>query len=143
MSGYYSFETSTPRSSYKRSEPYVKYLPKNFDASRPIWGSDFTPTPADVTFEETFIHLDPWISDDDFLKKIWYGNLMKLLRSQKLGSFSKELLNGLADKRRRRLASCLRYLFQLLLERRWNARFDFRGVNRWRRQRGPTNATHK
>lgn len=80
MSGYYSFETSTPRFPYKRIEPYVKYILNNFDSSRLIWGSDFTPALADVTFEETFIHLNQWVANDDLRSKVLHGNLMKLLR---------------------------------------------------------------
>lgn len=80
LSAFYALEPTKPPFPYKRSARYIEYVLKNFEQSRLIWGSDFTPALADVTFEETFTTFNEWLDNDaQLIEKVMHGNLMRLL----------------------------------------------------------------
>jgi len=80
LSGFYALEQVRPAYPYPSLRNYLLYIINNFNRDRLIWGSDFTPALATVSFEQTFEHF----STLDFLQagdleKILYQNMMQLL----------------------------------------------------------------
>jgi hypothetical protein len=56
------------------------YIVDNFDPNRLIWGSDFSPALATVTFPQTFEHIFGLDSSEEIRSKnILYENLIRLL----------------------------------------------------------------
>ena len=56
LSGFYALEQKDPAYPYPSLVNYLHYIVDNFDRSRLIWGSDFSPALATVTFAQTFEH---------------------------------------------------------------------------------------
>lgn len=79
FSGFYALEEVAPFFPYTKSYPYVRYILENFDNRRLIWGSDFTPALLRVSFEETFAHLQRWLSSHELLERILRKNLIEFL----------------------------------------------------------------
>ena len=80
LSGFYALEQKDPIYPYPSLRNYLQYIVNNFDRSRLIWGSDFTPALATVTFPQTFEHLSQldFLQQND-IEKILYHNMMQLL----------------------------------------------------------------
>lgn len=80
LSGFYALEQKDPIYPYPSLRNYLQYIVNNFDRSRLIWGSDFTPALATVTFPQTFEHLSQldFLQQND-IEKILYQNMMQLL----------------------------------------------------------------
>lgn len=80
LSGFYALEQVQPIYPYPSLRNYLLYIVNNFNLNRLIWGSDFSPALATVTFPQTFEHF----SKLDFLKQneiemILHHNLMQLI----------------------------------------------------------------
>ena len=56
LSGFYALEQEDPIYPYSSLRNYLQYIVNNFDRTRLIWGSDFSPALATVTFPQTFEH---------------------------------------------------------------------------------------
>lgn len=80
LSGFYALEQEDPIYPYPSLRDYLQYIVNNFDRSRLIWGSDFTPALATVTFPQTFEHLFQlnFLHQND-IEKILHQNMMQLL----------------------------------------------------------------
>ena len=80
LSGFYALEQVNPTYPYPSLRNYLLYILEHFDLNRLIWGSDFTPALATVTFPQTFDHI--FGLDSSALihsKSILYENLIRLL----------------------------------------------------------------
>ena len=80
LSGFYALEQEGPIYPYPSLRNYLQYIVNNFDRTRLIWGSDFSPALATVTFAQTFEHF----STLEFLgqidtKMILSQNLLQLI----------------------------------------------------------------
>ena len=80
LSGFYALEQVHPIYPYPSLRNIVQYIVTNFNRNRLIWGSDFSPALATVTFLQTFEHL----SKLEFLKQIdtemiLHQNLLQLI----------------------------------------------------------------
>ena len=80
LSGFYALEQEDPAYPYPSLRNYLHYIVNNFDRTRLIWGSDFSPALATVTFAQTFEHF----STLEFLgqidkKMILHQNLLQLI----------------------------------------------------------------
>ena len=80
LSGFYALEQEEPIYPYPSLRNYLHYIVNNFDRTRLIWGSDFTPALATVTFTQTFDHF----STLEFLGQIdtnmiLHQNLLQLI----------------------------------------------------------------
>ncbi|TSA47676.1 MAG: hypothetical protein D4R50_02590 [Actinomycetales bacterium] len=80
LSGFYALEQEDPIYPYPSLRDYLQYIVNNFDRTRLIWGSDFTPALSAVTFPQTFEHLFQldFLQQND-IEKILYQNMMQLL----------------------------------------------------------------
>lgn len=80
LSGFYALEQAQPAYPYPSLRNYLLYIINNFNRDRLIWGSDFTPALATVSFEQTFEHFSTldFLQAND-LEKILYQNMMQLL----------------------------------------------------------------
>jgi L-fuconolactonase len=80
LSGFYALEQVSPIYPYPSLRNYLLYIVDNFDPNRLIWGSDFTPALATVTFPQTFKHISGLDSSEVIhSKNILYENLIRLL----------------------------------------------------------------
>jgi predicted TIM-barrel fold metal-dependent hydrolase len=80
LSGFYALEQGSPTYPYPSLRNYLLYIIENFDLRRLIWGSDFTPALATVTFPQTFEHISELDSSEViYSKNILYENLIRLL----------------------------------------------------------------
>ncbi len=80
LSGFYALEQADPIYPYPSLTNYLQYIVNNFNRTRLIWGSDFSPALATVTFTQTFEHF----SKLEFLSlidttKILHQNLLQLI----------------------------------------------------------------
>ena len=80
LSGFYALEQVSPIYPYPSLRNYLLYIVDNFDPNRLIWGSDFSPALATVTFPQTFEHIFGLDSSEEIRSKnILYENLIRLL----------------------------------------------------------------
>lgn len=80
LSGFYALEQVNPSYPYPSLRNYLLYILEHFDLNRLIWGSDFTPALATVTFPQTFDHIFGLDSSAViYSKSVLYENLTRLL----------------------------------------------------------------
>lgn len=82
LSGFYALEQFVPTYPYPSLRNYLLYIIDNFDLNRLVWGSDFSPALATVSFPETFEHIFGLDSSKVIhSKNILSENLIRLLSS--------------------------------------------------------------
>lgn len=80
LSGFYALEQVHPVYPYPSLRNYLLYIINHFNLKRLIWGSDFIPALAAVSFPQTFEHF--WALDflqQSDIEEILYQNLMQLI----------------------------------------------------------------
>ena len=80
LSGFYALEQKNPAYPYPSLRNYLHYIVTNFDRTRLIWGSDFSPALATVTFPQTFEHFSTleFLGQID-INMILHENLLQLI----------------------------------------------------------------
>lgn len=80
LSGFYALEPSIPIHKYLTLNHYLQYIFANFSIEKLLWGSDFSPALAFVTFDQTYHHLLQWPFKSPLsVSRLLRDNLMDLL----------------------------------------------------------------